>query len=124
MFLGCLGVPPPLRSVFGPYPGSPAAARDDSGTPGAQLFVRERLLTAPRARKRSPEAEVEEAKTRDPIERAKVFLSDNGISEADLGRIAVDAEKEMTAVFETARDAPWPDLSAARSDVQDVGDPL
>ena len=70
-----------------------------------------------------PEAEVEGAKKRDPIERAKVFLSNNGISAADLSQIAVDAEKEMTAVFETARDAPWPGLPTASFDVQDIGAP-
>ncbi|MEE2688998.1 MAG: thiamine pyrophosphate-dependent dehydrogenase E1 component subunit alpha [Pseudomonadota bacterium] len=70
-----------------------------------------------------PEAEVEEAKTRDPIERAKAFLLDNGTLEVDLGRIAVDAEKEMNAAFELARDASWPRLPAVLSDVQDIGAP-
>ena len=70
------------------------------------------------------DAEVEEAKTRDPIGRAKAFLINEGISESDLDRIAVDAEREMTAAFETARDASWPDLPSAASDVQDIGGPL
>jgi TPP-dependent pyruvate/acetoin dehydrogenase alpha subunit len=70
-----------------------------------------------------PEAEVAEAKTRDPIERSRVFLADNGIAPGDLEKIANDAEAEMTAAFEAARDAPWPDLSAAQSDVQDIGGP-
>ena len=71
-----------------------------------------------------PDAEVEEAKARDPIGRAKAFLMNEGASESDLDRIAEDAEREMTVAFETARDAPWPDLSAAASDVQDIGGPL
>ena len=71
-----------------------------------------------------PDAEVAEAKTRDPIERAKAFLVENGSAVADLDQIAADAEAEMVAAFETARDAPWPGLAAAASDVQDVGAPL
>lgn len=71
-----------------------------------------------------PDAEVAEAKTRDPIERSKDYLRENKIGDSDLDKIASDAEAEMTAAFEAARDAPWPDLSAARSDVQDVGGPL
>tara|TARA_B100000161_G_scaffold132695_1_gene94055 strand:+ start:352 stop:1338 length:987 start_codon:yes stop_codon:yes gene_type:complete len=70
-----------------------------------------------------PDAEVAEAKTRDPIERAKAFLVENGSAVADLDQIAADAEAEMVAAFETARDAPWPGLAAAASDVQDVGAP-
>ena len=61
---------------------------------------------------------------RDPIERAKAFLVENGSAVADLDQIAADAEAEMVAAFETARDAPWPGLAAAASDVQDVGAPL
>ena len=71
-----------------------------------------------------PDAEVVEAKTRDPIERAKAFLVENGSAVADLDQIAANAEAEMVAAFETARDAPWPGLAAAASDVQDVGAPL
>lgn len=70
-----------------------------------------------------PDAEVVEAKTRDPIERSKTFLRDNGIADADLEKILADAEAEMIAAFEVARDAPWPGLAAARSDVQDIGGP-
>ena len=71
-----------------------------------------------------PDAEVAEAKTHDPIERSKDYLRENKIGDSDLDKIASDAEAEMTAAFEAARYAPWPDFSAARSDVQDVGGPL
>ena len=71
-----------------------------------------------------PDAEVVEAKTRDPIERSKDHLRKNGTTNSDLDKIANDAENEMTAAFDAARDAPWPDLSAARTDVQDAGGPL
>ena len=70
-----------------------------------------------------PDAEVEEAKTRDPIERAKAFLIENGSAKGDLDQILAVAEAEMVAAFEVARDAPWPSLAATRSDVQDVGAP-
>ena len=71
-----------------------------------------------------PDAEVEEAKARAPIGRARAVRINEGTSESDLDRIAEDAEREMTAAFETARDAPWPDLPTAASDVQDIGGPL
>ena len=70
-----------------------------------------------------PAAEVEAAMERDPIVRNREWLRKSGVAATTLDGIAADAEAEMTAAFEAAKAAPWPDLQFAATDVQDIGGP-
>ena len=59
----------------------------------------------------------------DPIARCGATLAAVGVDAETLDAIRDDAVKEMGAVLEAARAAPWPDASLAFADVQDVGAP-
>ena len=60
----------------------------------------------------------------DPIARCGATLETAGVAAEALDAIRVDAVNEMQAVLEAARSAPWPDVSGAFTDVQDVGAPI
>ena len=60
----------------------------------------------------------------DPLARCGAMLETAGVVAETLDAIRVDAVNEMQAVLEAARSAPWPDVSGAFTDVQDVGAPI
>lgn len=68
-----------------------------------------------------PDAEVEAAKTRDPLARTAGWLLEAGLPAADIDRIKQEADAEMKAAVSTAGAAPWPEAEAAYLDVQDIG---
>jgi pyruvate dehydrogenase E1 component alpha subunit len=70
-----------------------------------------------------PVEEVEAHKAQDPIARCHAHLIGNGVAVSDLDSIAGEAEAEMAAALDAARDAPWPPLARTAADVQDVGAP-
>ncbi len=57
----------------------------------------------------------------EPIRRAAELLEGAGVAKADLDADAAAAEAEMTAAYEDAKAAPWPPVTAAYADVQDIG---
>ncbi len=70
-----------------------------------------------------PEGEADGKWSDDPIERLRARLTDAGVSADELDQLQSDATNEMTAVYETARDASFPPAIEAYADVQDLGDP-
>jgi len=66
-------------------------------------------------------ASVEDAKTRDPIDRLARVLAERGIAAADLDAVRLAAFEEMQAAVADAKAAPWPAEAIAYEDVQDVG---
>lgn len=123
--------------------GIPAVEVDGNDLPEVEAATRELLAEARRGRPRflvaktyrltghtgvdkaawRPEAEVEEAWTRDPLARLRALLETAGVPAAELDAADAEAEAEMRAAYETAKAAPWPDAALAYADVQDVGDP-
>ena len=67
--------------------------------------------------------EVEEQWKLDPIARCGAVLEEAGTDAETLAAIRDDAKREMEGVLAAAKVAPWPDLSHAFTDVQDVGAP-
>ena len=59
----------------------------------------------------------------DPIARCGATLEAAGTAAETLDAIRDEAVNEMHAVLEAARAAPWPDVSGAFTDIQDVGAP-
>ena len=70
-----------------------------------------------------PAEEVEQRWQDDPIRRCRELLLGAGEAEAELDAVRAAAEREMAAVYDAARAAPWPAEELAYADVQDVGDP-
>ncbi|MEZ5652706.1 MAG: thiamine pyrophosphate-dependent dehydrogenase E1 component subunit alpha [Burkholderiaceae bacterium] len=68
---------------------------------------------------RSP-AEVAAARERDPIALAKARFTSEGMAVAHLDALAAQADAEIAAAVSAAEQAPWPDESATRQDVQDL----
>ena len=60
----------------------------------------------------------------DPIARCGATLKAAGVATETLDAIRDDAVKEMKATLDEAKAAPWPDVSRAFTDVQDVGAPM
>ena len=60
----------------------------------------------------------------DPIVRCRAVLETAGLDAAALDAIHTDAQQEMNAALEAAKAAPWPDVSLAFTDVQDIGAPV
>lgn len=66
--------------------------------------------------------ELAQALQTDPIERARQqYLALAGASADELERIEREAEEEVAAALAAADAAPWPDASAAFTDVQTMG---
>ena len=59
----------------------------------------------------------------DPIARCGAVLEAAGVAAETLDAIRAGAASEMNAAAEAAKAAPWPDVSLAFTDVQDVGAP-
>lgn len=59
----------------------------------------------------------------DPVARCAALLAQAGVPEDELAAIRAKAEADLQAVFDAARDTPWPALDTAFADVQDNGDP-
>ncbi|HJO44554.1 MAG TPA: thiamine pyrophosphate-dependent dehydrogenase E1 component subunit alpha [SAR324 cluster bacterium] len=70
-----------------------------------------------------PREEVEKAWKKDPIMRLRKVLQQTDIDLAILEQHELSAIKEMDGVFAEAKAAPWPPLTRAFEDVQDIGDP-
>ena len=70
-----------------------------------------------------PKAEVEAQWGEEPIARAGRQLVALGVPEAELAKAREAAEAEMEATMRGAIAAPYPPLSEAFSDVQDIGAP-
>ena len=66
-------------------------------------------------------AEVDAAKTRCPIARLTRLLAERGVAADALAATRSRADAEMEEYRRTARAAPWPAVSVAYADVQDVG---
>jgi len=64
--------------------------------------------------------EVARALADDPLERVDAFAA-HGLDAAARAAIRAAAQAEIAAAVATATAAPWPDASAAYSDVQDTG---
>ena len=69
------------------------------------------------------ETEVEAAWANDPIARCAALLKEANVAEEVINDHQKKAKEEMNDVYKTAREAPWPDIELAFSDVQDIGDP-
>ena len=65
--------------------------------------------------------EVEEHWKNDPISRCRELLTAAGVSDSELNAIATWANDEMTTVYADGREAPWPAIETAYTDVQDTG---
>lgn len=59
----------------------------------------------------------------DPIIRQRELLTLAGVALAELDRMHESAQREMTEILATAAATPFPPVSAALSDVQDIGSP-
>jgi TPP-dependent pyruvate/acetoin dehydrogenase alpha subunit len=67
--------------------------------------------------------EVKAAWGNDPIARCAALLREAGVEAETLEAHRDAAAFEMDQAYETAKAAPWPDISLAYTDVQDIGDP-
>jgi len=67
------------------------------------------------------DAEVDEAKTRDPLTRTAGWLMESGVEAAEIAAIDRDAKDEMAAAVDAAKAAAWPSPDTAYLDVQDIG---
>ncbi len=70
------------------------------------------------------EGEAEAALEHEPVRRAEAWLLEQGISESEITNAKEEAEARIAQYVEDAHNAPWPDLKAAFTDVQDVGAPV
>lgn len=68
-------------------------------------------------------SELDEAKKRDPLVVQAQRLTGEGVSPATLAAIDAEVDAEMIRARDLAREAPFPPLSAAFTDVQDAGAP-
>lgn len=66
-------------------------------------------------------AEVEEARSRDPLKRVELKLVERGVSPAQIQQAMQQARDEVDAAVASARLAPAPELEAAYSEIQTVG---
>jgi TPP-dependent pyruvate/acetoin dehydrogenase alpha subunit len=66
-------------------------------------------------------AELARAMQDDPVALARGRLLARGASASDVDAVMADARAEVQAAIDAAREAPWPDRSAAFADVQDTG---
>jgi pyruvate dehydrogenase E1 component alpha subunit len=67
--------------------------------------------------------EVAAAWKNDPIARARDLLRTAGVTAAELDRAEAGAKAELEKAYTEAKATPFPPLSRAFADVQDVGDP-
>jgi len=66
-------------------------------------------------------AELAAALETDPIARARAACTRAGIARAALDAIEADAHAEVDAALAAAAAAPWPDATAAFTDIQTTG---
>jgi len=59
----------------------------------------------------------------DPVARTRDVLATAGVQPADIAEAERAARAEIAAAFAAAKASPFPPLSRAFADVQDVGDP-
>ena len=91
------------------------------------LHVKTYRLTGHTATDAAPYRTTEEVDAQwalDPIARCGAELEAAGITAETLDAIRTAAANEMDAALEAAKAAPWPDLSLAFTDVQDIGAPV
>ena len=68
-----------------------------------------------------PQEEVDRRWEDEPIAHCRSLLEDSGLPSTTLNEVMALARAEMKAAVDDARDAPWPDISEAFRDVQDIG---
>jgi pyruvate dehydrogenase E1 component alpha subunit len=66
--------------------------------------------------------EVEEALKNDPIHNARRALLARGSTDAACDQMDQQAQAEVQAAMQAANLAPWPDVSAAYTDIQTTGE--
>ncbi|MCK1429171.1 thiamine pyrophosphate-dependent dehydrogenase E1 component subunit alpha [Bradyrhizobium sp. 87] len=71
-----------------------------------------------------PKGEVEAAKAHDPIARTRALLIGAGVAVDMLDADEASAYAEMEGAYRSAREASFPAVAEALTDVQDVGSPL
>jgi pyruvate dehydrogenase E1 component alpha subunit len=76
----------------------------------------------PAAYRPANEAALEQQRA-DPIDRQRELLTLAGLDDASLDQIHSDAQQEMTKALAEASETPFPDVSQALRDVQDIGSP-
>jgi TPP-dependent pyruvate/acetoin dehydrogenase alpha subunit len=59
----------------------------------------------------------------DPVARTRELLATAGVSPSEMSAAEKAARTEIDAAYAAAKDSPFPPLSRAFADVQDVGDP-
>ena len=67
--------------------------------------------------------EVDTAWKSDPVARTRDLLATAGVASGDIAATEQGARAEIDAAFEAAKASPYPPLTRAFADVQDVGDP-
>jgi pyruvate dehydrogenase E1 component alpha subunit len=67
--------------------------------------------------------EVEIAWGRDPLARVRDVLTTAGVPGSEIARAEQEARTEIDRAFDAAKASPFPPLTRAFADVQDVGDP-
>ena len=68
--------------------------------------------------------EIDRWKLKDPIKLATSWLLEAGVARAEINAVESDAKALIARALTAARSAPWPQLSAALENVQDLGAPL
>ena len=66
-------------------------------------------------------AELAAAMRGDPLPLAQARLAARGVPQAAIDAALADARAEIARAIEAAAAAPWPDVAAAYTDVQDTG---
>jgi pyruvate dehydrogenase E1 component alpha subunit len=66
--------------------------------------------------------EVEEALKNDPIQNARRALLALGSTDAACDQMDQQAQAEVQSAMQAADQAPWPDVSAAYTDIQTTGE--
>jgi pyruvate dehydrogenase E1 component alpha subunit len=67
--------------------------------------------------------EVDTAWTSDPVARTRDLLATAGVEATEMAAIEATVRSEIDAAFAAAKASPFPPLTRAFADVQDIGDP-
>jgi len=70
-----------------------------------------------------PQQELDERLPDEPIRRLEARLIAAGVSSAELADVAATVRAQIDAAYASAKAAPYPEVSVAFEDVQDIGNP-
>jgi len=70
-----------------------------------------------------PQSELDEGLLREPIRRLAARLTNAGVTSEELVAVAENVGAEVEEAYANAKLAPYPNVSVAFEDVQDIGDP-